>query len=150
ILYLVAAVILLRLFYRYRMEHLKRKNRVLEDLVLARTEEIRAQAGELETVDRMVEVINRELVLENVLESILAQAMRLFPQAEKAAFVRFDHETQRTEVVAASGYDRETFVSFSFEEAMRRYSERAEQLEEGVYLIRGINFRDLAAAEKTA
>src|SRR6185436_17541159 len=150
ILYLVAAAIALRLSYRYRTRQLKRRNRMLEDLVLARTEEIRAQARELETVDRMVEVINRELVLENVLESILAQAMRLFPQAEKAAFLMFDHDTQRTETMAASGYERETFVSFSFEEAMRRYSEQAEQLEEGVYLIRGVNFRDLAAAEKTA
>jgi len=150
ILYLIIAAIALRVSYRYRMEQLKRKNRVLEDLVLARTEELRAQAHELETVDRMVEIINRELVLENVLESILAQAMRLFPQAEKAVFLMFDHETQRTETVAASGYDRETFVSLSFDEAMSRYSESAEQLEEGVYLIRGVNFRDLAAAEKTA
>src|SRR4029079_8758310 len=120
--------------------------------VLARTEEIRGQARELETVDKMVEVINRELLLENVLDSLLEQAMRLFPQAEKAAFLRFDHDTQRTEVVASSGYDPEVFkgVSLSFEEAMRRYSERAEQLEEGVYLIKGPDVRHRAAAEKTA
>jgi len=152
ILYLVIGAILLRLFYRYRVQQLRRKNRMLEDLVLARTEEIRTQARELETVDKMVEVINRELLLENVLESILEQAMRLFPQAEKAAFLRFDHDTQRTEVVASSGYDPEVFkgVSLSFEEAMRRYSERAEQLEEGVYLIKGPDVRHRAAAEKTA
>jgi len=152
ILYVVAAVILLRLSYRLRMEQLRRKNRMLEDLVLARTEEIRAQARELETVDKMVEIINRELVLENVLDAILQQAMRLFPQAEKATFLKFDHDTRRTEVVAVSGYDPELFkgVSLSFEEAMRRYSERAEQLEEGVYLIKAADFEQRAAAEKIA
>jgi signal transduction histidine kinase/DNA-binding response OmpR family regulator/ligand-binding sensor domain-containing protein len=152
ILYLVATVILLRITYRLRMQQLRRKNRMLEDLVMARTEEIRAQAQELETVDRMVEAINRELVLEDVLESILEQATRLFPQAEKATFLKFDHDTRRTEVVAMSGYDPEQFkgVSLSFEEAMRRYSERAEQLEEGVYLIKGAEFSHLAAKEKTA
>jgi signal transduction histidine kinase/DNA-binding response OmpR family regulator/ligand-binding sensor domain-containing protein len=152
ILYLVAGAILLRLTYRWRMQQLRRKNRMLEDLVLARTEEIRAQAQELETVDKMVEAINRELVLENVLESILEQAMRLFPQAEKATFLKFDHDTQRTEVVAMSGYDPQQFkgVSLSVEEAMRRYSERAEQLEEGVYLIKAADFSHLAARDKTA
>jgi len=137
---------------RFRLAQFKRKNRVLEDLVAARTEEIRAQTKELETVDRMVEVINREVVLESVLKSILEQGLRLFPQAEKAAFLKFDHETQRTEVVAVSGYDLEIFrgISMSLEEAMRRYSERAEQLEEGVYLIREEDFIGLAGAEKTS
>jgi len=137
---------------RIRVAQLKRRNRALEDLVLARTEEIREQAHELETLDRMVEVINREVGLENVLKSILEQGLRLFPQAEKAAFIKFDHETQRTEVVAVSGYDLELFrgITMSLEEAMRRYSERAEQLEEGVYLIREDDFIGLAGADKTS
>ena len=152
VLYLVIAAVVLRLSYRYRTAKLQRRNRMLEDLVLARTEEIRTQARDLETVDRIVEIINREVVLENVLESILEQGMRLFPQAEKATFLKFDHETRRTEVVAMHGYDPELFkgVSLSVDEAMRRYSERAEQLEEGVYLIKADDFRHLAAADKTA
>ncbi|HYI12760.1 MAG TPA: two-component regulator propeller domain-containing protein, partial [Thermoanaerobaculia bacterium] len=143
--YVAALAVALLWSNRWRTRQLKRKNRVLEDLVMARTEEIRAQAREMETVDRMVEVINREVVFENVLKSILDQGMRLFPQAEKGAFLKFDHETRRTEVVAVSGYDPEQFrgVSLSFEEAMRRYSERAEQLEEGVYLIKHAHFRHL-------
>ncbi|MDQ3282464.1 MAG: response regulator [Acidobacteriota bacterium] len=152
LLYVVALAIAVVLSNRWRTRNLKRKNRVLEDLVLARTEEIRAQARELETLDRMVEVINREVGLENVLKSILDQGMRLFPQAEKGVFLKFDHESQRTEVIAVSGYDPDPFrgMTLSFEEAMRRYSEHAEQLEEGVYLIKRAEFRHLAAAEKTA
>jgi signal transduction histidine kinase/CheY-like chemotaxis protein/ligand-binding sensor domain-containing protein len=152
LLYVVALLIAAWSSNRWRTRQLKRKNRILEDLVMTRTEEIRAQAGELETLDRIVEVINREVVLENVLKSILLQGMRLFPQAEKAVFLKFDHETRRTEVINVSGYDPDPFngMSLSFEEAMRRYSERAEQLEEGVYLIKQAEFRHLAAADKTA
>ncbi|HEX7151199.1 MAG TPA: response regulator [Thermoanaerobaculia bacterium] len=151
LLYLALLALAFWLYQRWRMAQLKRRNRVLEDLVLTRTEEIRTQARELETVDKIVEVINREVVLENVLKAILEQGMKLFPQAEKAVFLKFDHELQRTEVAAVSGYDAELFkgVSLSFEEAMRRYSERAEQLEEGVYLIREPHLVQLAGAEKT-
>jgi signal transduction histidine kinase/CheY-like chemotaxis protein/ligand-binding sensor domain-containing protein len=150
LLYIALIVISWRLSNVYRMRQLKRKNRMLEDLVGARTEEIRAQARELETLDRMVEAINREVVLEKVLETILQQVMAVFPQAEKATFVKFNHDTQRTEVVATSGYDPELFrgVHLSFEEAIRRYSEHAEQLEEGVYLIKSVDFGMLAAADK--
>jgi len=149
---LAVLVLALWLWNRWRTRQLKRRNRMLEDLVLSRTEEIRAQAGELQTLDRIVEVINREVGLENVLKSVLEQGMKLFPRAEKGVFLRFDHEARRTEVFAVSGYDPDPLkgVSLSFEEAMRRYSERAEQLEEGVYLIKGADFSHLAGAEKTA
>jgi signal transduction histidine kinase/DNA-binding response OmpR family regulator/ligand-binding sensor domain-containing protein len=152
LLYAAAIVLALWMLSRWRTRNLKRKNRMLEDLVMARTEEIRAQARELETLDRIVEVINREVALENVLKSIVTQGMKLFPQAEKAVFLKFDHETRRTEAVAVAGYDPDPFrgMSLSFEEAMRRYSERAEQLEEGVYLIKQVEFRHLAGSEKTA
>jgi signal transduction histidine kinase/DNA-binding response OmpR family regulator/ligand-binding sensor domain-containing protein len=149
--YLGVMFLIGHLINRFRTRHLKRKNRALEDLVLARTEEIRGQAKEIETLDRIFEVINREVVLENVLKAILEQGLKLFPQAQKAAFLKFDHDRGRTEVVAVSGYDPELFrgIHLSLEEAMQRYSERAEHLEEGVYLIRGDVFRELAGSEKT-
>jgi signal transduction histidine kinase/CheY-like chemotaxis protein/ligand-binding sensor domain-containing protein len=152
LLYAIAIAVALWVSNRWRMRQLKRKNRMLEDLVMYRTEEIRAQAGELETLDRIVEVINREVVLENVLKSILGQGLKLFPQAQKAVFLKFDHETRRTEVINVTGYDPDAFngSSLSFEEAMSRYSERAEQLEEGVYLIKQADFGHLAGAEKAA
>ncbi len=137
---------------QFRTKQLTRRNRALEEQVAARTEEILAQARELETLDNIIEIINREVVLENVLQRILEQGMKLFPQAEKAIFLKFDHEIRRTEVIASSGYDPDAFrgMSLSFEEAMRRYSETAEQLERGVYLIKGEEFRALAANEKVS
>jgi signal transduction histidine kinase/ligand-binding sensor domain-containing protein len=150
--YLLLLAATLLAWNRWRTRQLQRRNRVLEDLVMARTEEIRAQARELETLDRIVEVINREVSLENVLRSVLEQGMKLFPKAEKGVFLMFDPETRRTEVVGVEGYDPELFrgVSLSFEEAMQRYSERAEQLGEGVYLVRSGDFRDRAGADKVS
>ena len=148
--YLAFIAAALTAFNRWRTRRLQRRNRVLEDLVMARTEEIRAQASELETLDRIVEVINREVSLENVLRSVLEQGMKLFPNAEKGVFLMFDPDTRGTEIVGVQGYDPELFrgLSLSFDEAMQRYSERAEQLGEGVYLVRSGGFRNRAGADK--
>ena len=138
-------------YSRLRVRQLQRKNRLLEDLVMARTEEIRAQAKELETLDNMVEAINREVMLENVLNSILEQGMKLFPQAEKGVFLKFDHEHHRTDAVAILGYEPELFrgVHLSHEEAMKRYTEHAQQIDEGVFVINQRDFIELAGSEKT-
>jgi signal transduction histidine kinase/ligand-binding sensor domain-containing protein len=148
--YLAFILIAGHLINRYRVRHLQESNRALEALVDARTEEIREQAREIETLDRIVEIINREVVLDNVLHAILDQGMKLFPKAEKAAFLRIDYDQRRTEVVATAGYEPDIFkgVTLSPEEAMRRYSQHAEQLEEGVYLIKEKDFRWLAGSEK--
>ena len=150
--YLVLIAAALTAFNRWRTRQLQRRNRVLEDLVMARTEEIRAQASELETLDRIVEVINREVSLENVLRSVLEQGMKLFPNAEKGIFIMFDPETRRSEVVGMQGYDPELFrgESLTYEETVQRYSERAEQLGEGVYLIRAGDFHNRAGADKVS
>ena len=144
IAYIALIVALASLANRLRMQRLERRNRELQAIVSARTHE-------LETLDKMVEVINRELVLENVFRSLLDQGTKLFPQTEAAAFLQFDHERHRTEVVAELGYETESFsdVRLTPEEATRRYSERAELLEEGVYLIKGDVFHELAGSEQT-
>jgi signal transduction histidine kinase/DNA-binding response OmpR family regulator/ligand-binding sensor domain-containing protein len=144
IAYAAAVVALASVANRLRVRRLRRRNRELEDIVSARTHE-------LEALDRMVEIINRELVLENVFRALLDQGTKLFPQTEAAAFLQFDHDRHCTEVVAELGYDQESFsdVRLTPEEATRRYSERAELLEEGVYLIKGDVFHELAGSEQT-
>src|SRR5258708_34652712 len=103
--YIGALILAAHLINRVRTRNLQRKNRALEDLVMARTEEIRAQARELGAIDDIVEIINREVVLENVLKAILEGGMKLLPQAEKAVFLRFDHDHRRTGRGAVAGYD---------------------------------------------
>ena len=142
--YIALTVAMASFANRLRVQRLSRRNRELEAIVSARTHE-------LEALDKMVEIINRELVLENVFRSLLEQGMKLFPQADAAAFLQFDHDRHRTDVVAQIGYDAESFreVRLTPDEATRRYSERAELLEEGVYLIKGDVFHELAGSEQT-
>jgi signal transduction histidine kinase/DNA-binding response OmpR family regulator/ligand-binding sensor domain-containing protein len=138
LVYAGAVVLFANVVNRWRVQNLQRRNRELEVVVGARTEEIRAQARELEALDRMVEAINRELVVENVLKSLLEQGMKLFPQAEKATFLQFNYDTGRVEIGAVQGYELDDFrdVDSSIETARRRYSEHAELLDEGVYVVR--------------
>src|SRR5438067_5616569 len=138
LVYVGAVVLFANVVNRWRVRNLQRKNRELAVVVDARTEEIRAQARELEALDRMVEAINRELIVENVLKSLLEQGMRLFPQAAKATFLQFNYDTGRVEVGAVLGYELDEFrdVDSSIETARRRYSEHAERLDQGVYAVR--------------
>ncbi len=134
---------------RYRTLQLRFKNRQLAEIVEQRTHEISAQARELETFERIVRVINREVEFDAVLSLLLEQGLVLFPQAEKGAFLVFDSQSGACHVAASSGYDPSIFdgLTFSLEEAVRRYCEGAEMLDEGVYLTR--NFEDLPGREKT-
>jgi len=73
-----------------------------------------------------------------VLKSLLEQGMKLFPQAEKATFLQFNYDTGRVEIGAVLGYELDEFrdVDSSIETARRRYSENAELLDQGVYVVR--------------
>jgi len=148
--YVAIVVLIATVVNRVRVRHLKRRNRDLEAVIDRRTEQIRAQTKELEALDRIVEIINRELVPENVLKTLLEQGMHLLPAAEKAAFLQFDYERRRAVVTAVSGYDIEYFrnIELTIEQATKRYTDKAEVLETGVYVIRD-DITALAGAEQT-
>lgn len=129
--YLLAFVAFGYGLHRYR-------TRALQTLVETRTGEARAQAKELETLDRIVEAINREVDLGDVLQSLIDHSLELFPQAEKAAFIIFDHEEQSSRVIAARGWEEDLIERAQLEpaEIVRRYAHGSEQVHEGVYLLR--------------
>lgn len=110
----------------------------LEREVTARTAQIRSQAAELETLDSIVAAINRETMLGAVLQALLDHGLRLVPQAEKALFTVLEPETGRFRVAAVSGWAAGVFdgLALTEQEALTRYSERAEQLREGVFIVR--------------
>jgi signal transduction histidine kinase/CheY-like chemotaxis protein/ligand-binding sensor domain-containing protein len=136
-------------FNRLRLRRLERTNRELEAVIAERTAEIRSQASELATFDRIVRVINREFEFDAVLNLLLEQGLVLFPQAEKGVLLTFDAQSRSCRVAAVSGYAPALFegIEFTIEEAIKRYAEGAELLDEGVYLTR--NFEALTGDEKT-
>ncbi|HUP62798.1 MAG TPA: ATP-binding protein [Thermoanaerobaculia bacterium] len=135
---LLAYLALIALLIRWRMARLEAHNVQLQQTVDARTAELRAQTEELQTLDQIVRTVSRELTLDGVLRSLLEEGMRLFPQAEKGVFVIFDHQTGRSEIAATVGFEPDAFRHFdlALDETVRRYSETADQLGEGLFLVR--------------
>ena len=138
-----------------RTRQLHARSRALEKIVAERTQEIRSQAlalqsqaEELETIDGIVKVINRELALENVLKQLLEQGLKLVPQAEQACVLILDHDKQVFRFAAALGYDSEAIknISFTPEEMAGHYAAGSEEVGKGVFVIR--KFRNVEGAEK--
>jgi len=112
-------------------------NRDLERQVASRTEELQARNQELETLDRMVRVINREQDLQDVLESILEEVLTLIENAETGSVLLLDRRAHRVELVAARGYDPKILGGkmFTPEEMVARYTQDTQEIEEGIYLL---------------
>lgn len=129
-------------------EELQKHREHLELLVQERTLELVEGNHELVIIDQMVKVINREIELKKLLDSLLEQAFGLFHQAEKGTFLIYDRVEERFKWAAIEGYDPTLFknIPLTYEEAISRYTEGTEQLEEGVYIVR--QFRGIAAQEK--
>lgn len=135
-------------FTKYRTHQLVQRSRALERTVQQRTEEIRQQAEELETLDGIVKNINQEVALEDVLRSLLDQGLKLFPQAEKASVLMFEEASGLFKFAAAAGYDLNFLrdISFTPEQLERRYTVGSEAVGEGVYIVR--NLQNLYIEEK--
>lgn len=146
--YVTAIAFGLGMHTRHHSRRLTRKAEELEREVKARTAEIRSQAAELETLDSIVEAINRQMTLRSVLQALLDHGLRLVPQADKALFTVHDPATERYHVAALSGWAPGVFdgLALTEQEALTRYSERAEQLREGVFIVR--EFEGLPGTEQ--
>ncbi|MCS6806616.1 MAG: two-component regulator propeller domain-containing protein [Acidobacteriota bacterium] len=109
---------------------------------------IRQQAAELETIDRIVKVINRTVDLESLFQALLEQGLKLVPHAERATVLIFDHQGKCFKFAATVGYDLEQLkdISFTPEEMVGRYTTESEEVEPGVYILQHV--KDLAGEEK--
>lgn len=125
---------------KYRTQQLVQRSRALEEIVQQRTEKVRQQTEELETLDDIVKKINREVDLENVLRSLLDQGLKLFPQAEKASVLLYDANSGLFKFAAAAGYDlaRMKDIAFTPAQLAQRYTTGSEQVGEGVYIVRNL------------
>jgi serine phosphatase RsbU (regulator of sigma subunit) len=100
-------------------------------------QEIKAQSDEMATLDRIVRIVNQEMELSRVLQSLLDQGLELISNAESGAFLNWEEDKNLFVVAAAVGYTKQEtdFVSFTWEEALARYTDAQDQVFEGVYLI---------------
>ena len=112
-------------------------NRSLEHKVAERTEQLQARNQELETLDRIVEVINREHDLQDVLETILGEALSLIPRAVKGSVLLRNRHKAQIDIVATKGYDqvKPASVFLTYEEMVSLYTEDSKEVEPGIYLL---------------
>ncbi len=134
--------------YRLLVRQLRARAETLRILVEERTKDLKERNEELETLERTIKDINREIGFEKLLPSLTEKAIALFPRAEKCGFLIYDKNHGVFKVGASQGHDSdlEKTFSLSYEEAVTRYTEGADQLEEGVYIVR--KFINIAGEEK--
>ncbi len=111
---------------------------------------IKRQAEELETVDRLVRVINNADDIDTLFDSLLEQTVSFIPKAEKAAVFLLEHNDGKFHAAFTLGYNIEKLkaISFSPEELKKRYTDNSEELEKGIYIIS--NTESLYGDEKFA
>ncbi|MBN1447647.1 MAG: PAS domain S-box protein, partial [Bacteroidetes bacterium] len=103
-----------------------------------KTEEMLARRNEdLETIDRIVQVVNSELEFEKVIRILLDQGMRLLPQAEKATAFLLDPQANHFTLVDTLGYEEASIIgrTLSRDVLEARYISSAQRLEEGIYIL---------------
>ncbi|MBI2840483.1 MAG: hypothetical protein HYX75_19360 [Acidobacteria bacterium] len=115
---------------------------------LREAELTRQQAEELETIDRIVKVINRTVDLESLFQALLEQGLKLVPHAEKGTVLILDHREECFRFTATVGYEFEQLkeITLTPKEMVERYTTASEEVEPGVYILR--HARDLAGEEK--
>jgi len=112
-------------------------NRERDRAMLREAELIKRQAQELETVDRLVRVINNAEDLEKLFKALLEQTVNFIPQAEKAAVFLLDRKSNQFNVAYTSGYEVEDLdkISFTPDELKKRYTETSNEIEKGIYIV---------------
>ena len=105
---------------------------------LNEAELIKSQAEELETVDRLVKVINRAEDLNQLFNSLLEQTFTVIPQGEKSAVFLLDKKKDLFHIAFTKGYKVKDLeqVNFSPEELKKRYTQSSEEIEKGIYIVR--------------
>ncbi len=119
-------------------------NRSLECKVFERTIELEeknraldAKYQELDTLDRIVKIINREIGLKQVVEALLEQGLLLFPKAQSGSCLEFNPVSRNYRFGAAAGYelDKVAHLVISQEEMLGRYASDVDEVEKGVYVF---------------
>jgi signal transduction histidine kinase/ligand-binding sensor domain-containing protein len=125
---------------RLRTRRLLERTRQLATMVDERTVRIRRNVDEMRTLDRIVEVVNREVELDRVMEALLHQGLVLLPHARRGAFLLRDPETGRFRVTAVSGWERDLPPgdTVSEDEARRAFTSDAVEASDGVYAVQRV------------
>ncbi|WP_420038274.1 two-component regulator propeller domain-containing protein [Sulfidibacter corallicola] len=126
-------------------EKLVNVNRNLDQMVRDRTEELAQRNTELNTLDEIVKLINKEVQLPALLKTILSQGLSLFPRAERASFWLIDAKTEHYKPVTWAGKEPDNLgeVQLHINDLNDRYVRDAVHADEGVYIVRDVQLAKL-------
>ncbi|MGE5339879.1 MAG: two-component regulator propeller domain-containing protein [Candidatus Omnitrophota bacterium] len=127
--------------YRVRVRQLYSRAAKLRRLVEERTKDLKERNAELETLERIIKDINREMRLDKLLHSIIDKVMELFRRAERGGFLIYERSRGVFRLAASKGYDPDKVKDFvlTYDEALSRYTAYSDQPNEGVYILRRYN-----------
>lgn len=111
-------------------------HRHLEEKVRERTQAVEESNRVLETLDGIVATINREVILERLLDVLLREAARLFPAADRVLYWSQGRTGLPFEPAASLGFRPAQLqgVRMSREALLSRYQEESLCLAEDIYL----------------
>ena len=142
----VSVAVAIRLYFRNRILHIRLNHtqeelRYSEEQIELQQQALNSQALEIDTLDQIVRVVNKDIQFDKVLRNLLLQGVELIPQAESGAFLVYDDGLDAFRIGAAFGYElhQVSELTFTIEEALQRYSLASEQINEGVFVVQGIN-----------
>ncbi len=147
LLYFFIASLIFAVVLRYRTRSLEERSRDLETTVRERTQEIsnqaakiRSQAEELETLDSIVRTVNKEVRLTDLLSALLQQTLLLFPHVDVAGYFQRSAEDGLFRLVATVGVSLEHIEAhaFSLAELIDDPSNSIQSIQDGVYVLRGL------------
>lgn len=131
---------------------LKESERILEEKVRERTkelhdinesllvtaEELKESASELDTLNKIVKIINREVEFSSVMNALLEQGLKLFPQAQQGAALILDIDSGKYQFIASIGYNSEIFknATMTEDEIKSAFASISEEVVKGIYIIR--------------
>ncbi|MCP4152669.1 MAG: response regulator [bacterium] len=149
--YLVCALLLMVLIlsgYRLRVRQLKTWAGQLNRQVGEQIQSLKEQKEELETGEHIIKSINREIGQETLFQSFLEKTMEFFPQADGGMVLIYDHKKEEFRITAQKGFDPVIIkkLTLTYREAVKRYTEKTAQMDEGVHIIR--KFNNLPGKEK--
>src|ERR1035437_2196979 len=132
-LLIVTGIITIDKTMRRRVINVERNKAELHEAEL-----IKNQADELETVDRLVKIINRTENLDDLFNSLLKQTLNFIPQGDKAAVFLLNKNDNLFKIAFTAGYSVKDLdnVSFTPEELKKRYTSTSEEIEKGIYIIK--------------
>ncbi len=111
--------------------------RAQNEALSSQSHSILQQTRELESLVKIMQVINQEFELEKILDMLLAEGMLLIPGAQRGVFMAFESNSRTFKIIAQKGHEVHAIesVEMSWKEATQRYTRDADQLSPGIYRL---------------